>query len=224
VSGVDLPPWAKKKAAAPARGPRPTWVVVLAMAMMVFGGHLLTGGVSILRAIPEQSGAVEPPTGNPTLDDVRAVRASFALTHPTAVKLNALSKLALALLLLYAVAAVFSSDRRARTATMVAAWVGIGYHVGDALFLFFVVRKGMVAAAPMLASWAASQAGPGKATPSAGMLMSLTDGLIVGTSLVGVAFSVLLLAFFGGQRGQRFFNAGGPPRPLDPAHQPNHGA
>jgi hypothetical protein len=216
----ELPAWARPKAPPP--GPRPTWVVVLAMAMLVFGGHLLTGGLSILRALPEPGAATGAPGDSPTLEDVRAVRASFAHEHPTAVKLNAASKVALGLLMLFAVAAVFASDRRARQATMLAAWAGIGYHVGDALFLFFVVRKGMVAAAPMLASWAASQSAPGT-TLSPQMLVSLTDGLIVGTSLVGVAFSVLLLHFFGGPRGRLFFSPGGPVAPLGPG-QPNHGA
>jgi hypothetical protein len=191
-------------------------VLVLAMAMLVVGGHLLTGGLTILHAVSGGTPATstEPLPSPPTLEGVRAIRASFALAHPWAVRANAASKILLAGLLLYAVAAVWSSDRRARLAAMLAAWVGIGYHVGDALFLFFVVRKGVVAAAPLLANWAASQAAPGRAVPSVQELVSMTDLLIVGTGLVGIAFSVLLLTFFGGRRGRVLFG---------PGQQPHHG-
>jgi hypothetical protein len=213
MSEPELPAWALKRPPARKVVPRPRWVVVLALAMMVFGGHLLTSGFTILRGLGPQPAAAGASGDSPTLDDVRAVRAAFAQAHPTAVRINAYSKLALALLLLYAVAAVFSSDRRARTAAVVAAWVGIGYHLGDALFLFLVVRKGVVAAAPMLATWAANQT-PGKPVPSVAQLVSLTDLLIVVTGVVGVGFSVLLLAYFGGTRGRLFFG---------PGRQPNHG-
>jgi hypothetical protein len=188
-------------------------VVVLALAMLVLGGHLLLGGMTILTMAGEAPRAADG--ADATARDLQAVRASLAVTHPVAVRCNALSKIAFALLLLFAVAAVFSSDRRARGAALLAAWAGIGYHLADGLFLFLVVRKGVVSAAPMLASWAASQVPAGTAVPSVGQLISFTDLLIVVSGLVGIAFCVLLLAFFGGRRGRLFFGAG---------HEPHHGA
>jgi hypothetical protein len=163
----------------PGRRPRPPrWVVVLALAMLVFGGHLLLGGASMWRAL-----ASAPAT------DAAAILAALARAHPLAVRIDAAAKVALALLLLFAVAAVFSSDPRARRATLLAAWAGIVYQIGDGLFLYLVVRRHSVAD-----------------------VLPLTDALIVGTGLVGIAFSVLLLTFFGGRRGRVFFGPGREPR------------
>jgi hypothetical protein len=172
----------------PGRRPRPTWVVVLAMAMLIYGGDLLLGAVSLLRGfpgrgLPASSGAA------PAVQDLAAVLASLAAAHPVAVTVNALSKLVLALLLLYAVAAVFSADPRARAAALLAAWVGIVHQIGDKLFLFLIVRPRSVAE-----------------------VMSVTDAIIVSTGLLGVAFSVLLLTFFGGRRGRGVFGPQRQPR------------
>ena len=172
----------------PGRRPRPTWVVVLAMAMLIFGGHLLLGAASMLRGLPGR-GLPAPSGATPAAQDLAAVFASLAAAHPVAVRVNALSKLVLALLLLYAVAAVFSADPRARGATVLAAWVGIVHQIGDGLFLFLVVRPRSVAE-----------------------LVSVTDAIIVGTGLLGVAFSVLLLTFFGGRRGRGVFGSQRHPR------------
>jgi hypothetical protein len=191
-------------------GPRPRWVVVLALGMLAFGGHLLTIGVTTLPARPQAA----PRDASPDLQGIAAMVSAVAEAHPVAVRVNALSKVLLGLLLLYAVAAVFASDPRARGATLLAAWVGIGYQVGDALFRFLVVRPGVVEAAPLLASLVASQR-PAGSTPLSGQdMVSLHDAVIVGTGLAGVAFCVLLLAFFGGRRGRGFFGGGG---------QPSHG-
>jgi hypothetical protein len=155
-------------------------VVVLAMAMLIFGGHLLLGGASMLR------GLSAPPTG---ATDVGAVFAALAQAHPVAARANALAKLALALLMLYAVAALFAFDPRARAATLLAAWVGIAYQLADGVFLFLVVRP-----------------------HSPVDRLSITDAIIVATGLLGVAFSVLLLTTFGGRRGRVFFDPGRQPR------------
>jgi hypothetical protein len=72
------------------------------------------------------------------------------------------------------------------------------------------VRPGVVQAAPFVASQRLDGAPP----LSAPQLVSLHDAVIVTTLLVGLAFSVLLLAFFGGRRGRGFFGAG---------PQPGHG-
>jgi len=190
------------RARLPGRSARPRWVVVLAMAMLAVGGNLLLGGVAIVRGL-------SPSRGAPTLQDLGAMSIALAAAHPVAVVLNAVSKILFGLLLLYAVAAVFTSDRRARAATLLAAWVGIAYQIGDALFLFLLMRQRI---APLLASLAAANGGPTPA-PTVQDLAPLTDVVIFGTALLGIAFSVLLLAFFGGRRGRGFFGPGRQPRP-----------
>ena len=172
----------------PGRRPRPTWVVVLAMAMLIYGGQLLVTAAGVLRGLPPSalsaSGGVSP-----AVQEMAARVASRVAAHPVAVTVNAVSKLVLALLLLYAVAAVLSADPRARGATLLAAWAGIIHQFGDGLFLFLVV-------------WPHSPA----------HLVFVTAGVVVGTSLLGVAFSVLLLTFFGGRRGRGVFGPQRQPR------------
>ena len=163
------------------RRSRPTWVVVLAMAMLIFGGGLLQEAASTLRGLPGR-GLSAASGAAPEVQELVAGVASRAAAHPVAVRLNALSKLVLALLLLYAVAAVFSADPRARGATLLAAWAGIVHQIGDGAFLFLVV-------------W----------PRSAVELPRVTHAIILGTGLLGVAFSVLLLTFFGGRRGRGVF-------------------
>src|SRR5687767_2581552 len=139
----ELPRWAIRQE----RRRRPTWVVVLAVAMLAFGGHLLMSSLSIVRGLTAQPAAVEP-AAEAMARDVRAMSRALDQSNPLAVRVNMASKIVLALLLLFAVAAVLSSDARGRLATLIAAWAGIAYHIGDGLFLFLVVRKGIIAAAP----------------------------------------------------------------------------
>lgn len=211
---------------------RPTWMALLTLAMLVFGGHLLLNGLSILRGA---RGATPPPAtstapaaegeaGAPAspealFGNLQATTRALAKAHPWAVRINAVSKVALGALLLFAVAAVYSSDPRGRLATLIAAWAGIAYHVGDALFLFLVVRKVIVAAAPALATLAARQnqgsSGSGAGaftTPTA--MVTLADVLIVVTGAAGIGFSLVLLRFFGGRRGRAFYGL---------EQQPSHG-
>jgi hypothetical protein len=202
ADGPELPPWARPR---PPEG-RPTWVVVLALAMLIFGGRLLINGVAQLGGPPVDR-ALEETASAQVGRDLKVLGESLARAyreHPTAVRANGASKVVMGLLLLFAVAAVFVSDPRARAATLVAAWAGIAYQVGDALFLFLIFRKGLVEVAPALVDLAARQTAAGQA-PSAGTLISMMDVVIVGLGLVGIGFSVVLLAFFGGRRGRTFF-------------------
>jgi uncharacterized membrane protein (DUF4010 family) len=172
----------------PARRPRPTWVVVLAIAMLIYGGHLLVTATGMLRGVPPSGLSASGPA-SPAVQELAARVASGVAAHPVAVTANALSKLIFALLLLYAVAAVLSADPRARGATLLAAWAGILHQFGEGLFLFLVV-------------WPHS--------PSD--LVSVTAAVFLGTGLLGVAFSVLLLSFFGGRRGRVVFGPQRQPR------------
>lgn len=213
----QLPAWAQRRQAL-AR--RPTWVVVLAMAMMAFGGHLLTGGLSILRGLgaSEVTMPAAVPSGDAAAEasavasrDLAAVARSAGREHPWAVRGIAAAKVSLGLLLLFAVAAVLTWDPRGRMAVLIAAWAGIAYHIGDALFLFLVVRKGVVAAAPQLASLAAANGET--LSPEAMASLADTAMLIVTlvTTAVGMAFSVVLLTYFGGRRGRALYGFGQPP-------------
>jgi hypothetical protein len=201
---------------------RPTWMALLTLAMLVFGGHLLLNGLSILRGARAAAGArsvpATPEAGAPAspealFGNLQATTRSLSKEHPWAVRVNAASKVALGALLLFAVAAVYSSDPRGRRATLVAAWAGIAYHIGDAVFLFLVVRKVIVAAAPALAASQSRSPGGGAFTTATAMV-TLADILIVVTGVAGIGFSVVLLRFFGGRRGRAFYGL---------EQQPSHG-
>jgi hypothetical protein len=201
--GDELPAWAKP------RRPegRPTWVVVLAVAMLMSGGRFLVLGANqffslrLESALDEASVEQLPPDRKVFADAMtKAVR-----EHPAAVRANAVTKLVLGALLLFAVAAVFSSDPRARRAAMLAAWVEIAFQLGDGLFLFLISRHDLAAIAPTLL--ALSQAAGGQAV-SAGALQVIAGLVMMGIGLPGIAFAVVLLAYFGGARGRTFFGAG----------------
>jgi hypothetical protein len=184
-------------------------VVVLALAMLVFGGWLLISGVRQIRD-PGGQRPIDPRASIQEAQDVQAVNASLARAyreHPVEVQVNAFSKLVMGLLLLFAVAAVFAGDARARKATMVAAWVGIAYQVGEVLFMLRIFRQGVVEGAPALVSLAARQSAAGK-VPTVGAVISAFDVFIVGLGALGILFSVVLLTFFGGRRGRTFFGVG----------------
>jgi hypothetical protein len=206
TEGPD-PPWAKPKPRLPEA--RPTWVIVLAMAMLVFGGRLVIHAASQLSG-PNIEQALKDGASAHVTQDLQALGQSLAQAyrdHPVAVRINAISTLVMGLLLLFAVAAVFASDPRARKATLLAAWFGIAYQIGDVIFLFSVFRRSVVAVAPMLVALAAQQAPAGK-VPTASAFVSIVDVFIVVAGVVGVGFSVVLLTFFGGRRGRTFFGVG----------------
>lgn len=198
--GQELPPWAKPKAPPPEA--RPTWVVVLALLMLMFGGRFVVMGASQLS-----TGSVEPALDDATAAQLPPERRVFgeamaraSHTYPSAVQANAVAKLALGALLLFAVAAVFSSDGRARRATLIAAWAGIVFQLGDGLFLFLVSRHELAAIAPTLLAGSPGSGGqPMNLPPSVLMIVMMVLGL------PGILFSLVLLRFFGGPRGRTFF-------------------
>jgi len=215
--GPELPAWAKKPPARPEG--RPVWVVVLALGMLVLGGILLMTGLNQL-ADPEHKRAIDPEATVQESQDRRTMNDAMARAfrdHPAEVRANAVSKLAMGLVLLFAVAAVFGSDPRARRATILAGWIGVAYQLSDLLFYFVVYRKGVIAGAPALMNLAARQ-NTGK-LPTAAAVVTAFDVTMVGMALLGVLFSVVLLTFFGGRRGRTFFGSG-----ADMVRrQPNHG-
>ena len=214
---------------------RPTWVIVLAVSMMAFGGHLLMGGLSTVRNLwapravtiesPEPHDSATVPEVDATADgavdavllrDMRAMSQRLDRDHPWAVRLNAGSKVVLGLVLLFATAAVWSSDPRGRLAALLAAWAGIAYHVGDALFLLLVLRKGVIAAAPALATLASRASRGATEAPSVEAMVSFADTFMIVLSVVtavgGIGFSVVLMKYFGGHKGRLLYGLEPPGR------------
>jgi hypothetical protein len=203
----ELPAWAKRVRAPRRPETRPTWVVVLAVAMTVFGARFLLLGINQFATLhldfelDETLAAQLPPERKVISDAIAKAR----LPHPVAVRANAVSRVVLGGLLLFAVAAVFTSDPRARWAAMIAAAAEIAFQVGDGLFLFLISRHELAAIAPtfMGISHAGNLEG---VSPAAFSWMAGLSLMAIG--LPGIVFSVVLLAFFGGNRGRTFFGAG----------------
>jgi hypothetical protein len=208
---------------------RPTWVIVLTSLMLLFAAQLFFTALTTLNALrlrartPSSSVSSSPPLsvappvaasssfGTPEEQLARELGAASAAldrAHPDAMRAHALARLALALVLFYAVASVFSYDRRGRKVALLAGWLGILYHVGNALFFIFVIRETFLALAPGWVKIAMQQSGPMKDLSGRdweGIAHTLTLVIPIAVAAGGVAFSFVLLAFFGGRRGRSFY-------------------
>jgi hypothetical protein len=188
---------------------RPTWLLVLSLAMLVLGGIRLVVGVKMVREpAPEATAGDE--VSVQALHDLATIRKAEARVfeeHPISVGLSAASRIVTGLVLLLAVAAIATSHPRARLASLAAAWAIILSTVGDWTFYLLVARRGTVDAAPAWADLIATSSGAGPA-PSPGACVTMIDFAAITAGLLCVVFSVVLLRFFGGHRGRTFFGVG----------------
>jgi hypothetical protein len=188
--------------------------------MLLAGARLFLGSLTDLRRmVTGRSMAEVRLEGLADADQEVLIRGQLALdeavdrSHPVAATVQAAARLALALVFLFAVAAVFSDDPRGRRASVLAAWAGMALHVGSGVFVLTVVRGGVADAVPVLQQVAAkAHARTGDAPPTAATLAQLASTLMIQVPLLaaalGVLFSVLLLVTFGGRRGRLFYNDG----------------
>jgi hypothetical protein len=215
--GPELPAWAQRRQQVVR--PRPTWVWVLTLAMLIFGRQLLITGLEQMSGSGMERPNEEAASAYITKAQNDSVEQSYR-EHPLAARLNGTSKVVMGLLMLLAVATVFAGDARARKAAMLAAWAGIAFQFTDVAFSLLILRKGMVAAAPALVNMMARQSGAARA-PSVSAIISVFDIVLVSPGILGVLFSVVLLTFFGGRRGRSFFGVGAGADMV--RRQPHHG-
>lgn len=197
---------------------RPRWVTVLAVLMLLAGARLFLGSLTDLRRLATGRSMAEVSLdGLANAEQEVLIRGQIALdeavdrAHPVAAWTQAVARLALALVFLFAVAAVFSDDPRARQASVWAGWGGLALHGGSGLFLLMVVRQGVAGVLPVLQQVSAqAHARAGDTPPASVDLAQLASTLMVQvpllTSSLGVLFSILLLVTFGGRRGRLFYN------------------
>ncbi len=131
--------------------------------------------------------------------------------HPNLAWTHAAARFALAAVLLFAVAAVFSDDSRGRRAALLAGWGTILLCVANAIFLVFVVRHGLAAGVEALQRVAADVHGrAGVVPPGVAELADEAKVLMIHVpmvaSVLGVGFGLLLVMTFGGRRGRLFYN------------------
>ena len=199
---------------------RPRWATVLAVLMLLAGARLFLGTLTDLRRLATGKSMAEVSlNGLANAEQEVMIRGQVALdeavdrAHPVAAWIQGVASLALALVLLFAVAAVFSDDPRARQASVWAAWGGLALYGGNGVFVYMVVRRGVADALPILQQVAAqAHARAGDTPPAPADLAQLASTLMVQVPLLssslGVLFSVLLFVTFGGRRGRLFYNGG----------------
>ncbi len=196
---------------------RPRWATFLAVLMLLVGARLFLGSLTDLRQLTTgRSMADLPLEGLADANRELLIRGQIALDeamarlHPTAAVVQTALRFALSLLMLFAVAAVYSDDRRARLASMIAGWVGAAFYLGSGLFVLLVARREVGQVLPELQGVASKAYGRvGDPVPPVEGLLQLAATLVVQVPLMsagfGLLFSMILVSTFGGQRGRSFY-------------------
>ena len=196
---------------------RPRWMTLLTLLMLLLGGRMFVTGVSdlsrILTAQPEVLGL----DGSLDAQQEALLRGQVVLANalsrfrPATLAVHAVARLGLGLVYLFAVAALFSGDARGRRVSVLAGWAGIVVSAGNGLFLVLVVRRMLPWLEPMLADALARDA------TRAGRPLLDADAVALQARLflievplavtaMGVLFSFILIAYFGGRRVRLFYN------------------
>jgi hypothetical protein len=223
----DRPEIRQVRIIVPAQAPtyRPTWVLVLSSVMLLAGGYSLVAGLLKLRdpSVVLTVGNSDPSGSEAEVQlnrKLTAARAAAVLPHRNRVRTEAVVEILLALFTLYATAAVVSRDRHGRGLTLAVGGLGIAYQIGTLPVYLSLMHDYAERGADLLAQVVIQSAG-GTSTLSAAEIASRLRSAIVGgpivVTVVSVAGSLVLLAFFGGRRGRALYGIDGPPstRPVD---------
>lgn len=184
---------------------RPTWLVLVAAIMVISAARM---GLVGLLSFTDQEPSSAPQTALIVSAEDAAARAvdlamkAVRAGHPTLVQAHAVAQVAISLLLLYVVAAVFTLDARGRRLALWAGWVGVLYHVGNVIVGLAVLRPAIMNVAPTVVA----QLGASPETPGLDYLVpalrALSVALPLMTGAAGLAFSAIVLTLFGGRRGR----------------------
>jgi hypothetical protein len=196
---------------------RPLWLTFLTVLMLLVGGGMLHSSVTDLHRLISGKPAVLYLDGgfDPLIEAQlrgQVVLANALSQHrPVTLAVHAVARLALGLILLFAVAAIFSGDARGRRAAVLAAWASLAVYLGNALFLIGVVRRMLPWLLPTLVEAIAQDSvRVGREVMAADAValqarILLVDFPLMGTG-IGVVFGLLLLLYFRGRRMRLFYN------------------
>jgi len=196
---------------------RPRWMTLLAVLMLLIGGRLFITSASDLHRVATGKAEVLSLDGSLDAQQEALLRGQVVLSNalsrhrPVSLAVHAVARLLLGLVYLFAVAAVFSGDRRGGWVSVLAGWAGIAVSAGHVLFLLAVVRGMLPWLEPMLAyAMAEDAARAGRAGFAADMVAAQARLFLLDVPLVvagiAVLWSVLLIAYFGGRRVRLFYN------------------
>ncbi|MEO5767013.1 MAG: hypothetical protein ABIS92_01555 [Polyangia bacterium] len=198
---------------------RPTWVLVMASVMLMAGGYSLVAGLLKLR---DPSIVLTVANSDPSGSDadvqlnrqLLAARAAAVAPHRNMVRAEALFEVGLALFTLYATAAVLLRDRNGRALTLGVGALGIAYQLGTLPVYMSLMRdyaeRGADLLAQVVIQSAAGTVPPDPAEVARRLRAAIVGGPVVVT-ILSVAGSIVLLAFFGGRRGRALYGIDGPP-------------
>ncbi len=192
-------------------------MTLLTLLMLLLGGRFfLTSASDLYRVATGKSGVLSL-DGSIEAQQEMLLRGQVVLGNalsrhrPVSLTVHALSRLGLGLVYLFAVAAIFSGDRRGRRAAVLAGFAGIGVCAGNAFFLEVVVRRMLPWLTPMLADALAQDAvragrpvlGAGDVAAHARLFLLEVPLVVTG---LGILWSLVLIAYFRGRRVRLFYN------------------
>ena len=196
---------------------RPRWMTFLTVLMLLLGGRMFFSSATDLHRLTSGKPEVLSLDGGLDPQVEAQFRGQIVLANalsrhrPVTLAVHAVARLALGLIYLFAVAAIFSDDARGRRAALLAAWSGIVVCLGNTVFVVLVVRRMLPWLLPTLAqAFAQDATRAGRAAPTAEAVAELARLFLVHVPLVGTGmgtgFSLLLLLYFRGRRMRLFYN------------------
>ncbi len=195
---------------AQAPGVRPPWMTVMASMMLLYGGLTLMSALVTLRE-PKAAAvvAIESVSHSATQPEVQgqvdAINQVILARYRQAIRVGAMISVAVALLILYAVAAILSRDRHGRVLALYTAGVGIAYELGGLPYGVAIARLAAVDGAPILAKAFIESGRQPPGTSPVELAARLHLAIIaptIFTALLGVGWCVAMLVYFGGRRGR----------------------
>jgi hypothetical protein len=188
---------------------RPTWLTVLTSAMLVYGGITLVSALLMLRepralAVMEIANMARPSESPETVQKLQALSDEIVARHRAAIRAGAVISLVVALLTLYAVAAILSRDPNGRTVAMLTAGVGIAYQLGSLPLGVTMARQAAMDGGPIL-SQVINDSGRQPPGFTADQLPRLLILPAILAAVLGVFCCLVLLTYFGGRRGRTLY-------------------
>jgi hypothetical protein len=189
---------------------RPTWLSALAVAMLLYGGATLVGGLLMWRdpkaitALAVRQGQAGRTQLAPEVTrQLVAIDHAILDRHRVGVRANAGASILYGLYTLYAVAAVLSRDRPGRALAIGMAGIGILYQLGGLPLAIGMAQEQAIAATPVLTGVAGDKVDG--SVDLAGEIRSRFMHPPIVYAVIGVGWCVLILVCFAGRRGRTLY-------------------
>jgi hypothetical protein len=192
---------------------RPVWLIVLALAMLLFGGLTLIEGLLTIRD-PKALSRLTPrdvaltSSQEEIVRKIAAINAGVIDRHQGALRLKAAFGIVFGLWTLYATAAVLSRDRHGRVLALTTAVLGTAHRLAVVPLVVGMAREAAEITGPLLAELAAGADSPGASLAEVVHRMEIRRQVVA--AAVGIGWWLLVFLYFGGRRGRELY--GLPPR------------